>query len=164
MPVHLSQHWSGFNIRKPLRAPTPLGAVVPQCFGYYVPEKGEGDGRYMSAILLVEDCGDQVEEGKLNEDDRHECADMYMRMHQAGWVHGSVFPRNTVVQKGPLYLPPEERTMDEPSFRVIDFGRSMQDKTKGAELRWREDQDVLSLFQCGHYQKLVARGDLYPNA
>ena len=50
---------------------------------------------------------------------------MYLRLHEAGWVQGSVAYRNTVVQKGPLYLPPEERTMDEPSFRIIDFGRAV---------------------------------------
>ena len=72
MPKHLSEHWSGYNIRKPLRAPTPLGAVIPQCFGYYVPEAEEARGQYLSPILLVEDCGDQVTDKRLDasEDER----------------------------------------------------------------------------------------------
>ncbi|KAI5831343.1 hypothetical protein K523DRAFT_335844 [Schizophyllum commune Tattone D] len=155
MPKHLSEHWSGYNIRKPLRAPTPLGAVVPQCFGYYVPEAEEARGQYLSPILLVEDGGDQVTDKRLDasEDERQECADMYLRLHEAGWVHGSVAYRNTVVQKGPLYLPPEERTMDEPSFRIIDFGRAVKDEKEGHELRWLENEDVLKCFHCGNWSK-----------
>ena len=84
---------------------------------------------------------------------RQECADMYLRLHEAGWVQGSVAYRNTVVQKGPLYLPPEERTMDEPSFRIIDFGRAVKDEKEGHELRWLENEDVLRCFHCGNWSK-----------
>ena len=38
-------------------------------------------------------------------------------------MNGSMFLRNMVVQEGPLSMPREERTMEHPSFRVIDFGR-----------------------------------------
>ncbi|TRM59904.1 hypothetical protein BD626DRAFT_408405 [Schizophyllum amplum] len=162
MPAHLAEHWSGYNIRRPFRAPTPLGAVVPRSFGYYVPTDAHDHDGYLSGILLVEDCGEQIKEEALNEDEQQECADMFLRFHQAGWVHKSAYPRNVVVQKGPLTAPPAERTMADPSFRVIDFGRSKEDKSSRAEDRWRESQDVLSLFGCGQYKKQVKRGDLFP--
>ncbi len=35
-PAHFFQHWNGYNIVPPLHDPTPIGAVVPQFYGYYV--------------------------------------------------------------------------------------------------------------------------------
>ena len=34
-----------------------------------------------------------------------------------------MYMRNMVVQPGPLNVPRPERTMKQPSFRIIDFGR-----------------------------------------
>ncbi len=38
-------------------------------------------------------------------------------------MQGSIYARNIVVQPGPLSAPPDERSDDTPSFRIIDFGR-----------------------------------------
>lgn len=74
----LFEHWTGFNVLPPLHDPTPVGAVVPQFYGYYeaVKEKGEktdGDtleDGYLSPILLLEDCGKPIVVEKLSIDDR----------------------------------------------------------------------------------------------
>jgi len=46
-------------------------------------------------------------------------------LHRAHFVQGSFYQRNVLVQPGPLRLPPAERSLDDPSFRIIDFGRGM---------------------------------------
>ena len=38
-------------------------------------------------------------------------------------VQGSFYVRNIMCQPGPLTLPPERRSYNTPSFRIIDFGR-----------------------------------------
>jgi hypothetical protein len=37
---------------------------------------------------------------------------------------GSFYTRNVLRQPGPLHVPPEKRSDDTPSFRIIDFGRA----------------------------------------
>ncbi len=49
-------------------------------------------------------------------------------------VQGSFYVRNIMCQPGPLTLPPERRSYDTPSFRIIDFGR-------GKCWDWELDQD-----------------------
>ena len=49
---------------------------------------------------------------------------MFVNLHEAGFLQGSVYPRNILVQPGPLTLPPSERSRESPSFRIIDFGRA----------------------------------------
>lgn len=34
-PKHFSEHWSGYNIIKPIRQPVPIGALVPQFYGNF---------------------------------------------------------------------------------------------------------------------------------
>ncbi len=48
---------------------------------------------------------------------------MYKRLHDARFVQNSVYPRNILVQPGPLTHPRAERSLENPSFRLIDFGR-----------------------------------------
>ncbi|KAF9463965.1 hypothetical protein BDZ94DRAFT_1321506 [Collybia nuda] len=36
-PKHFFEHWNGLNLLPPLHDPTPVGAVVPQFYGYYIP-------------------------------------------------------------------------------------------------------------------------------
>ncbi|KAF8623831.1 hypothetical protein AX15_006158 [Amanita polypyramis BW_CC] len=68
-PQHIFEHWSGYNVMAPLNQyPVPLGAVVPQYYGYYEPEKETM--RYMSPILLMENCGKQIQVESLSEDDK----------------------------------------------------------------------------------------------
>jgi hypothetical protein len=48
---------------------------------------------------------------------------MYDRLHNANFVQGSAYERNVLVQPGPLTQPRAERSFDNPSYRLIDFGR-----------------------------------------
>ncbi|EDR00143.1 uncharacterized protein LACBIDRAFT_314667 [Laccaria bicolor S238N-H82] len=36
-PDHFFQHWNGYNVVPPLHEPVPVGALVPQYYGHYVP-------------------------------------------------------------------------------------------------------------------------------
>ena len=47
-----------------------------------------------------------------------------MRLHHAGFLQGSLYVRNVVVQPGPLSAPPAARSRHCPSYRIIDFGRA----------------------------------------
>ena len=72
-PSHMFEHWNGYNIIPPMHEPTPVGAVVPQFYGYYVPDRGNQPlkrGKFMSPILLLEHCGEQVDARTLLTDDR----------------------------------------------------------------------------------------------
>ncbi|KAF8521686.1 hypothetical protein JB92DRAFT_2890185 [Gautieria morchelliformis] len=146
---HLFEHWNGLNVMEPLFHPVPVGAVVPQYYGCYVPENmGDQSDRkemYLSPILLLENCGVPIEPEKLGIDDREECASLFFRFHRANWVHGSVAPRNVVVQDGPLTEPPGCRQSATKSFRLIDFGRSQVCDYWRA--RATEEDRVNSLFE-----------------
>ena len=134
-PRHLFQHYNGYNIVPPLRDPVPVGAVLPQFYGYYVREDkatmfdgysfDEGYYSYSSPVLLIENCGDVIRPRDLDRDDRQECASLLFRFHHAGWVHCSVAPHNVAVQYGPLTSAPNDRDRVR-SFRLIDFGGSWE--------------------------------------
>ena len=47
---------------------------------------------------------------------------LFCRLHDADIFQQSASLRNMVMQPGPLTLPPDRRSMEHPSFRVIDFG------------------------------------------
>jgi hypothetical protein len=146
-PSHLFENWNGFNIIPPLHDPVPVSAVVPQFYGYYVPEEveiktgtdEEGEKSmshppYLSPILLLEDCGTPVEPEELNIDDREECASLYYRLHHAGWIHGSVYTRNILKRiksnPRPTFRDILGLVKPQQSFRLIDFGRSYKDENK----------------------------------
>ena len=161
-PDHFFEHWSGFNLVSPIHDPVPVGAVVPQFYGYYEPDSDQTPiddkgkhrkSKYLSPIMLLEECGEQVDIDQLNIDDRYmffplpsqycdsqvyflqprnECASLFYRLHSAGWIHGSVYPRNILVKKGAIDDIPLARmlapdTLDN-RFRLIDFGRSFKFK------------------------------------
>ena len=44
-------------------------------------------------------------------------------MHMLGFSHGHARASNMLVQPGPLSAPPEQRSMNTPSFRLISLGR-----------------------------------------
>ena len=89
-PRHMFEHWSGLNVLPPRQDPVLVGALVPQFYGYYVPEpetearpeEGEEDvdnrsaklkpkpQAYLSPILLMEDCGTPVEFTTLTTDEK----------------------------------------------------------------------------------------------
>lgn len=47
---------------------------------------------------------------------------MLQRLHYVGFTQNSFSVRNILMQPGPLALPPAERSLEHPSFRIIDFG------------------------------------------
>ena len=49
---------------------------------------------------------------------------MFGILHHAGFIQGSVYPRNVLIQPGPLTIPRSKRSLASPSFRIIDFGRA----------------------------------------
>lgn len=106
--------------------------------------------QYLSPILLLENCGVPVDPALLGIDDREECASLYYRLHHAGWKHGSVAPRNILMQRGPLSEFPMLRSIESrtKSFRLIDFGRSYTRKVDRSQLtRAEEEQEVCRLFE-----------------
>ncbi|KAF9233238.1 hypothetical protein BU15DRAFT_54176 [Melanogaster broomeanus] len=130
-PAHFFQHWNGYNVVAPLHDPTPVGALVPQFFGYYVPHS-KSKHQYRSPILLIEDCGEPVDPDTLSTDDKHECVALLFRFHHAGWLHESFAARNILIQTGHPTLCPLERMVNPThSVRLIDFGRSRKYETPG---------------------------------
>lgn len=69
---------------------------------------------------------------------------LYDRLHKASFTQCSVYPRNVLVQPGPLTHPPAERSFDTPSYRIIDFGRGECDGVDIDEIMRREKKNVYS--------------------
>lgn len=195
-PAHFFKHFTGYNIVHPFHEPVPLGALVPQFYGYYVPDdsvparicdrdvKGSGmpgkegaktwratelEYEYRSPILLIEDCGEPIcplmPGDELSIDEKYvlashnivslqpnpthphctcrlEIAAMFLRMHKAGWYHGSPYTRNVLYQSGPLDTYLLARTANaykerpdfrHTRFRLIDFGRSGDEEEEEVE-------------------------------
>lgn len=61
----------------------------------------------------------------LMRDFRSDCFGLLMRLQFEQYLHGSFHERNIVMQPGPLTKPPLARPLQTPSFRVIDFGRTL---------------------------------------
>ncbi|KAL0954503.1 hypothetical protein HGRIS_003470 [Hohenbuehelia grisea] len=78
----------------------------------------------LSPVLLLEDCGVPVRFSDISERHREQCLSMLYRFHIEGYTHGSFYARNFLVQPGPLNFPHEERSLENPSFRLIDYGRA----------------------------------------
>ncbi|KAF8333619.1 uncharacterized protein EI90DRAFT_3121968 [Cantharellus anzutake] len=146
LPSHMFEEWNGYNLLSPYfrHRTVPVGPVVPKFYGYY---KAVYDPEYyaedeedldeeskeslkafiegLSPILLMEHCGEQINPTEMPEDDRDECMSLLYRLHLVGYRHNSAHIRNIVVQPGPLTLPPHRRSLKDPSFRMIDFGRTV---------------------------------------
>ena len=85
-PDHFFQHWNGYNVVSPLNEPVPVGAVVAQYYGHYVPDEdipvrkektaavvdevvqsdigdvcGGEELHYRSPIILMENCGSPID-------------------------------------------------------------------------------------------------------
>lgn len=72
-PQHFFEHWSGFNLIPPIRNPVPVGALVPQFYGFYTPVMDTAaakKARYLSPILLLEHCGTPIDPATMGIDDR----------------------------------------------------------------------------------------------
>lgn len=76
---------------------------------------------------------------------------MFTNLHSAGFLQGSIYSRNILIQPGPLTVAPSERSLASPSFRIIDFGRAeyelnhIRDAIGGKAMRryekWLKDYD-----------------------
>ncbi|KAF9064596.1 hypothetical protein BDP27DRAFT_1425700 [Rhodocollybia butyracea] len=133
-----SQHWTGYTLAYPIQNPTPMNAITPIFYGYYSKEKSADapDSEYYSPILLLEDCGEQIEPRELDFDDRQECASLLLRLHYHGWTQGSYAPRNLLVQRGDPGDFPLMKSQQDRRFRLIDFGRAKSLKNaKEGDLR-----------------------------
>ncbi|KAF9519415.1 hypothetical protein BS47DRAFT_1388229 [Hydnum rufescens UP504] len=112
------------------------GAVVPKSYGFYVTECKASEKNY-KPFLLEEECGTPIAPDysylslRLPLADRVHIYSLIRRLHWAGFVQVSMSPRNILVQPGPLHAPHAERTMENPSYRIIDFGREC---SRGREL------------------------------
>ena len=125
-PERFFHHYNGYSIIGQLHAIVPTNAVVPQFYGYYTPKNDQkGNPGYLSPILLLEHCGEPIDPDELSVEDQEECASLLLRFQRAGWLHESFAPRNFLVQLGkPTEFPLVRQIKPEPSFRLIDFGRS----------------------------------------
>ncbi|VDB90291.1 unnamed protein product [Peniophora sp. CBMAI 1063] len=153
-PDWFFEHWSGYNVVRPLHDPTPCGAIVPQFYGYYVPEKpAHGKDDYLSPLLLLEHCGKEIEVDELSQDERNEAAALYFHFLDGGWTQGSIAPRNILCQPGPNTASPLERMARRPRqrcFRLIDFGRALELSGEGSRYCLDKDE-VFRLFKLAHY-------------
>lgn len=140
-PSHYFEHWNGYNVVQPLHDPTPCGALVPQFYGYYVPQGGfkpvveevatesapaspvadsvsaseavpQLPADYISPILLLEHCGVPIQLDDMSKDDKNACAALYFLFMEGGWCQNSMAERNILVQPGPI--------SEWPAFRGLD--------------------------------------------
>jgi hypothetical protein len=63
-PRHFFEHWSGYNVLPPLHDPVPVGALVPQFYGYYVPDE--------SVPVAIWEMGQKGGEGEDSESEGSE--------------------------------------------------------------------------------------------
>ncbi|KAI6125846.1 hypothetical protein EDD16DRAFT_1473993, partial [Pisolithus croceorrhizus] len=128
-----------------------------------VPDENASERRpppYLSPILLLEHCGQPVHLSSHSEDDREECASLFLRFNQAGWLHESIALRNVLIQPGlPTQWPIERDISDsdvetQKSFRLIDFGRSRKISNAGEwealRLGKGETEEALQLVKILH--------------
>ena len=125
---------------------------MPQFYGHYVSKKDDeakvkaDQPSYLSPILLLEHCGEPIDPDELAAEDQEECASMLLRFQRAGWLYESVAPRNFLVQRGkPTEFPLTRQVKPEPSFRLIDFGRSRKYST--ADEKRGEEMETLGMFE-----------------
>ncbi|KDQ10302.1 hypothetical protein BOTBODRAFT_116057 [Botryobasidium botryosum FD-172 SS1] len=137
-PDHLFQDWAGYVIIPPMMQPHALQPVVPNFYGHYFPEdipdeaqdsltssaRERARDHVLGQIMLLEDCGRNVQPAELSRRQKEECWSLLCRLHYAGFTQGSMYQRNVMIQPGPLSIPPERRSMATPSYRIIDFGRA----------------------------------------
>ncbi|KAI0767601.1 hypothetical protein C8Q74DRAFT_1281204 [Fomes fomentarius] len=112
--------------------------TIPRFYGYYVPVlEGHEDGLFANdcgpdgdhqaydvpcPILLIEDCGDPVDPAGITKAQKMLLLMLLNLFHESGFIHGSLSADKLLIQPGPLSAPPTERSLDEPSFRIVDFG------------------------------------------
>jgi len=133
LPEYLSESYDGFYMVPKDITGTRAVPVVPKSYGYYTMDGVDKLGRRHNPILLIEECGEPIgtyesECAELPLPDRLLLHSMVRRLHRAGFFQGSFSPRNIVRQPGPLHVPPAQRTLDQSSYRIIDFGRGVNQR------------------------------------
>ncbi|KAF9509989.1 hypothetical protein BS47DRAFT_1300795, partial [Hydnum rufescens UP504] len=142
LPEYLSESYDGFYMVPKDITGTRAVPVVPKSYGYYTMDGVDKSGRRHNPILLIEECGEPIATYDS------ECAQlplsdsMVRRLHRAGFYQGSFSPRNIVMQPGPLHFPPAQRTLDQPSYRIIDFGRGVNQRVYFADKAKLTARDV----------------------
>ena len=149
----LQEHWPGYIVcsgaygfaKQQIECgdgPTisPLGAVVPKFFGYYKPWGIHNQPNLFKGcrLLIMEDCGQSVHDFKASEEYQQmewasklniertlacQVSAMMASLCSVGFLQGSPKFKNMTIQPGPLSIPTSERSIETPSFRIIDFGR-----------------------------------------
>ncbi|KAJ3552620.1 hypothetical protein NM688_g4057 [Phlebia brevispora] len=120
MPQHLMEDWDGFNIVPPLALPEKHRVYDDEVLkDLYSTDFCSSP----SPILLMEECGTCIVADDFTLDQRSECYSLILRLNNAGITQGSFYPRNVLIQPGPLTAPPGDRSLKTPSFRIVDFGR-----------------------------------------
>ena len=76
-------------------------------------------------------------------------------------LQGSFYARNIMTQPGPVTLPPKGRSLDFPSFRLIDFGRAERLEVAAREAKGEELVGLMNDFYRRTWDELRrARGEL----
>ena len=130
-------------------------------------EDGTCEVAWPPAILLIEDCGNPIQPELFSDAQRYvislsssfsryapifnavsplsrwECYHLLDRLHDAGFItrQPAMTTDKLLVQPGPLTVPREERSLETPSFRLVDFGRGLArtlSKPEGFDEFWQE--------------------------
>ena len=79
-------------------------------------------------------------------------------------LQGSFYVRNIMIQPVPLTLPPKRRSLDSPSFRLIDFGWAERLEVAAREAKGEELVGLMNDFYPAQVNELRrarrARGEL----
>ncbi|KAH9029968.1 hypothetical protein EDB85DRAFT_1964808 [Lactarius pseudohatsudake] len=158
--------------------------VVPKFFGYYTPsfelvdsyldsyksndedkERAKIEWRdarkllqlSISPILLLEPCGERIKDNsELSTSTKDTILGMFDRLHNARFTQKSTHRGNVLVQPGPLTHPLAERSLDNLSYRIIDFGRGKyyderHDESHFADKEMKREQSEVRQRICdGH--------------
>ncbi|KAI1796587.1 hypothetical protein LXA43DRAFT_986205 [Ganoderma leucocontextum] len=147
------------------RGPKILPAVVPKFYGYYLPLGDDGNIMWSTH----RECGEESKPCRVDwpsgrgmreadpplsvlSSSRQQCFALFERLHKAGFSQGSPLERNILVQPGPLSEPRERRSLERPSFRLIDFGRG-----EAALVSRKADVDGPRFAKCVGSDKTHAR-------
>ncbi|KAF8508592.1 hypothetical protein BU17DRAFT_56679, partial [Hysterangium stoloniferum] len=147
-PEHFKHEYTGYQLVKPCHIPQKLYQLVPHFYGYYEPED-----RKRAPLMMMEDCGSPIESSSLTQYQKAEIMVMFQRFHDAGFLHRSIARRNILAQPGPpnkdmmlATCPLWARSPNKPSFRIVDFGRTinLNEENTGKDTHTYDEQQELS--------------------
>ncbi|KIY65467.1 hypothetical protein CYLTODRAFT_356774 [Cylindrobasidium torrendii FP15055 ss-10] len=161
LPAHFSEDWSGFQYMKEFEYDhkdgiLPAHAVAPKFYGYYVPE-GRVDRMLLRPFIVFEDCGMPIDVNRMSANDRATVYSFAHRLHRRGIVHGAIEAPNVLVQPGPLSKPPSQRSIDTPSYRIVNWGAALQSSSVTRKEWDRLTHDEVEDAKEAFYGKFVLR-------